>query len=76
MLDNIINIFPILIIILSLQFSFLKNQKLSEKDLAKIKKGIFADSYMLSQNELFYNQTLSKGEINKIRKLDENEITI
>ena len=72
------NIFMVLILVLSLEFSILENPELTEKDIQTIKKGIFTDSYMLSQNALFYNQThfKDKGEKNINRMLDENQITL
>ena len=68
-----------LIIINILNISFQKEPKLSKNDIEKIKKGLFLDSYMLSLNELFYNNTkLIKQENshNALRKLSSDEITL
>ena len=83
--------FKRLLVILTLYFCFnltiQKRPKLTKADIAKIKKGLFLDSYMLSQNELFYNNTQSftqaktkqnekekLKEENSPRKLTEDEI--
>ena len=51
--------FKRLFVILALYFCFnltiQKRPKLTAADIKKIKKGLFLDSYMLSQNELFYD---------------------
>ena len=68
-----------LIIINILNISYQKEPKLSKNDIEKIKKGLFLDSYMLSLNELFYNNTkLIKQENshNALRKLSSDEITL
>ena len=52
---------------------------MTKNEIEKIKKGLFLDSYMLSQNALFYNKTnsreLEKDE-NLNRKLSEDELTL
>ena len=58
-----------------------KKLKLNKDEIEKIKKGLFLDSYMLSQNELFYNNThpiniAKEKEDNPARKLGEDEITL
>ena len=49
--------FILLTFFILLNKSFQKNLKLNKKDIEKIKKGVFLDSYMLSLNELYYNNT-------------------
>ena len=85
--------FKRLFVILTIYFCFnltiQKRPKLTQADIKKIKKGLFLDSYMLSQNELFYNNTQSftkaktkqnekekSKEENSPRKLTEDEITL
>ena len=59
-----------------------KRPKLTKQDIEKIKKGVFIDSYMLSQNELFYNNSnLQNKEKDKdksqfLRKLEGDEIEL
>ena len=77
MFDKRIIILSFLILIF--EFSNLKEIKPSQNEIEKIKKGLFLDSFMLSQNQLFYNKTLPKvkeKEENLNRKLEENEITL
>ena len=81
MLDNRTkaNMFPFLILILLLRFSLLNKPREIQNESERIKKGLFLDSYMLSQNALFYNKTFYKEnekEKNKDRNLAENEITL
>ena len=77
MFDKRIIILSFLLLIF--EFSNLKEIRPSQNEIEKIKKGLFLDSFMLSQNQLFYNKTLPKvkeKEENLNRKLEENEITL
>ena len=83
MFNRQIRLLYCLIFIILLEFSTLKEINQSQKDLEKIKKGLFMDSYMLSQNQLFYNSSHPKDmekekekEKKLKRKLEENEITL
>ena len=76
-------IFVFFIILGFLSLANPKRSKPSKNDIEKIKKGLFLDSYMLSQNELFYNNSNSLKEMteklkeeNLARKLSEDEITL
>ena len=76
-------IFVFFIILSFLSLANPKRSKPSKNDIEKIKKGLFLDSYMLSQNELFYNNSNSLKEMteklkeeNLARKLSEDEITL
>ena len=82
-------LFVILAIYFCINLTIQKRPKLTAADIKKIKKGLFLDSYMLSQNELFYNNTHSftkaktkqnekekLKEENSPRKLTEDEITL
>ena len=74
-----INIFSFLILIALFELSNLEDIKISQNEIEKIKKGLFLDSFMLSQNQLFYNNTSlqeMEKEKNLNRKLGENEITL
>lgn len=53
-----------------------QERKLPKKEIEKIKKGLFLDSYMLSKNELFYNKNNSLNEEEEQRKLEDNSITL
>ena len=78
-LTNRLFIFLTFFIIFNISYE--KKIKLTKQDIEKIKKGLFLDSYMLSQNELFYNRSKSlnneiEAEKNIQRKLAANEITL
>jgi len=64
-------LFVILAIYFCFNLSIQKRPKLTAADIKKIKKGLFLDSYMLSQNELFYNNTHSFTKV----KTRQNEKT-
>ena len=72
------NVLWFIIVILLLDLSSLKTPEETEKEQERIKKGLFIDSYMLSQNHLFYNRTNLRDikKENLYRKLDENEIVL
>ena len=62
-----------------LRFSLLNKPRDIKNESERIKKALFLDSYMLSQNALFYNKTVDKEneqDKNKDRNLAENEITL
>ena len=74
-------LFIFLTLFIFFNVSYQKKIKLTKQETEKIKKGLFLDSYMLSQNELFYNRSKSltkemEAEKNIQRKLDANEITL
>ena len=76
MLDKNLISFIALIFLLNCSSSLKRSQNQDEID--KIRKGLFMDSYMLSQNALFYNKTFSlkEKEKEKNRMLAEDEITL
>ena len=62
-----------------INYSNQKKAKLSKNEIDKIKKALFIDSYMLSQNEFFYNKSHSlniERKENKKRNLETDEITL
>ena len=69
-------IFIYLFLSFLLNFSNQKKHKLTRKEKENIKKSLFIDSYMLSQNELFYNQTHSSKREKEKRKVEQDEITL
>ena len=72
-------IFSFLISILLLGFSISKRPSQMQNEVERIKKSLFLDSYMLSQNELFNRKNISKDfkkEKEKGRNLEENSITL
>ena len=76
---GIASLFLILVFFSFLNRSEPKKIKLLKKDIEKIKKGLFIDSYMLSQNEFFYKQIHSsknEKEENGKRNLNEDEIIL
>ena len=71
--------FPFLFLILLIQSSQQKRPSQMLNEVERIKKALFLDSYMLSQNELFYLRNNSKSlrqEETQIRNLQENSITL
>ena len=81
MLDTTKHFFLFLILFLLVRFSLLEKPKKILSDIERIKKGLFLDSYMRTQNELYLQRNFSqeiekeKGS-NSNRKLTENEITL
>ena len=79
MKKGISSIFLFLVFFNFLNLSEPKKIKLLKKDIETIKKGLFIDSYMLSQNEFFYKQNHSsknEKEENGKRNLNEDEIIL
>ena len=79
MLDNKTIFYAFLIFILLLSFSEQKKHRRIQSEEERIKKGLFLDSYMLSQNARFYNSTVSEElekEKHSKRKLGDDEITL
>ena len=71
--------FSFLILVFLLSFSLTKRPSQISNKAERIKKSLFLDSYMLSQNELFNRKNLSKEfekEKEASRKLEENYITL
>ena len=75
-----LTIYTILIFFIFFDTSIQKKYRLTLKDIEKIKKGLFLDSYMLSQNEFFYDNIHSpkkeKQNDKFPRKLTIDEITL
>ena len=80
MLKGLKRIIRFLVILICICVTSPKKPKLSKFEIEIIKKGVFLDSYMLSQNELFYrNTTKEKDKLKEeitARKLTEDEITL
>ena len=79
MLDKRKSFFSFLILVFLLSFSLTKRPNQIPNKVERIKKSLFLDSYMLSQNELFNRKNLSKEFIKEkeaSRNLEENYITL